>query len=115
MWSTKRKAKGVAMLEPEPGNVYWVGSYLAASGLSINSYLIVDESPTLINAGAPITIDILIRKIESIIDIDKLEYIVLNNADISYAGGLKPLLELAPRVRVVTTNYEAFRLGLYGV
>ncbi len=95
--------------------VYWVGTYIPASGLSINAYLIIDEYPTLINTGAPSTIDNLIKKVQSIIDLKDLQYIVLNQAGVGYAGGLTTLAGMAPGIRIVTTEYEAFRLGLYGL
>jgi len=95
-------------------DVYWVGSYLPASGLSINSYLIIDDYPTLVNTGAPITTETLLKKIKSVIELDRLDYIILSNADISYAGGLRQLLNLAPGARVITSAYEAMRLGFYG-
>lgn len=93
--------------------VYWIGTYMPVSGLSINAYLIIDDMPTLINAGAPITVDKLIKKLETIIEPKELQYIVLNQADISYAGGLKTLTTLAPQSRIVTSKYESYRLGLY--
>ncbi|MHB8841007.1 MAG: oxygen-binding di-iron domain-containing protein [Candidatus Aquicultor sp.] len=95
--------------------IYWVGTYIPASGLSINSYLILDEYPTLINAGAPISAGQLIKKIQSVVDLHDIQYIVLNQAGVSYAGGLQYLLELAPQARVVTSKYESIRLGLYGL
>ncbi|MBE0446585.1 MAG: hypothetical protein IBX64_00475 [Actinobacteria bacterium] len=103
------------MIEPEQGYAYWVGDYIPSAGLSINSYLIVDDYPTLINTGAPITIDTLINKVESVIKLTNIEYIVLTNADIAYAGGLPRLLEIAPQARVIASAHEAMRLGLYGI
>ncbi|MCL6472102.1 MAG: hypothetical protein K6T91_04745 [Firmicutes bacterium] len=95
--------------------IYWVGTYIPASGLSINAYLIIDEYPTLINTGAPITVDSLLTKVRSVIEPHEIQYIVLNQADIAYAGGVSSLAELAPQARIVTSEYEAFRLGLYGI
>ncbi len=95
--------------------IYWVGTYIPASGLSINTYLILDEYPTLINAGAAISAGQMIKKIQSVADTRDIQYIVLNQAGIGYAGGLQHLLELAPQARVVTSRYEAIRLGFYGL
>lgn len=103
------------MIESEQADIYWVGDYIPAAGLSINSYLIVDEYPTLINTGAPVITDTLIKKIESILEPSSLEYVALSNAAISYAGGLSRLLEIAPQARVVASTYEANKLGLYGL
>jgi len=103
------------MVRGDHGGIYWVGTYIPSSGLSINAYLIIDDYPTLINASAPIAVEKTIKKIRSVIDLEDLQYIVLNQADVSYAGGLKTLISLAPQARVVTSEYEAYRLGLYGI
>jgi len=103
------------MVRGDHGGIYWVGTYFPSSGLSINAYLIIDDFPTLINASAPIAVEKTIKKIRSIIDLEDLQYIVLNQSDVAYAGGLKTLISMAPQARVVTSEYEAYRLGLYGI
>lgn len=103
------------MVMPLLDDIHWIGEFIPAAGLSINAFLIKDEYPTLINAGAPITSDTIIDKLASLIDLSRLQYIVLSNADISYAGGLTKLLPQVQQARIITSDYEAFRLGLYGL
>ncbi len=103
------------MFQSNKNGVYWIGTYIPASGLSVNAYLIVDDLPTLINAGAPITVDRLIKKLNTVIEPGDLQYIVLNQTGIDYAGGLKNLTALAPQARIVTSEYESYKLGLYGL
>lgn len=102
------------MVQPKE-EIYWVGTYIPASGFSINAYLIIDEYPTLINAGAPVNVQRMIKKIRSVLSLHDLQYIVLNHAGVSYAGGLEYLSVLAPQARIVTSKFEAMRLGFYGL
>ncbi|MEW5706821.1 MAG: hypothetical protein AB1743_08500 [Actinomycetota bacterium] len=96
-------------------NIHWIGTYMPTTGLSINSYLILDEYPTLINTGAPVTVKNLIKNIQSIMDLHNLRYIVLNQSGIAYAGGLEAILSVSPQARVVTSEHESLNLGLYGL
>ncbi|SHH14221.1 response regulator [Clostridium grantii] len=63
-------------------NIYWVGSYDKLNGLHCNPYLIIDgDEAILIDPGSVIDFEIVYKNVTSLIDIEKLKYIVLSHQD----------------------------------
>jgi flavorubredoxin len=94
-------------------NSYWVGKVddrpvpfhrlTLVKGTNYNCYLLDTEKPTLID-----TVDIaygveFVKNLESIIDLNKLQYVVINHVEPDHAGGLPALMNKAKNATIVTT------------
>lgn len=92
---------------------YWVGKVddrpvpfhrlTLERGTTYNSYLLDTEKPTLID-----TVDIaygveFVKNLETIIDLNKLQYVVINHVEPDHAGGLPALMNKAKNATIVTT------------
>lgn len=97
-------------------DIYWVGTiewllkHFHSHELSIhrgttyNAYLILDDKPTLIDMVKNTHIDDLIKNIESIISIEKLEYLVVNHAEPDHSGAFPVLISKNPKLKVVCSK-----------
>ncbi len=80
-------------------DIYWVGAidwnqrnfhgYETPRGTSYNSFLILDEHPTLIDAVKAPFFTQLAQRIRSVIDPRKIEYIISNHSEPDHASGLR--------------------------
>lgn len=92
---------------------YWVGKVddrpvpfhrlVLEKGTTYNSYLLDTDKPTLID-----TVDIafgveFVKNLEQIMDLDKLQYVVINHVEPDHAGGLPALMNKAKNATIVTT------------
>ena len=96
-------------------SIYWIGVNdrhtelfeglwtIQDEGISYNSYLILDEKNVLIDITSKFTTDELLDQVRSLIEPEKLNYIVINHMEPDHTGGLKALLLLAPRVKLLGT------------
>lgn len=79
-------------------NVYWLGvvdwnvrdfhGYSTDQGSTYNSFLIVDEKITLIDAVKKEFADELLQSISHIVDPKKIDYVVSNHTEMDHTGGL---------------------------
>jgi flavorubredoxin len=93
-------------------NVYWVGildfverdfhNFTTHRGLTYNSYLILDEKPTLIDGVKHKFVGEQIRKIKRYIDPSKIEYVVVNHIEPDHSSGLPELAKIANPTFVCT-------------
>lgn len=80
-------------------DIYWVGAidwnsrnfhgYDTPRGTSYNSFLILDEHPTLIDAVKAPFFTQLAQRIRSVIDPRKIEYIISNHSEPDHASGIR--------------------------
>lgn len=95
--------------------VYWVGAldpYLRAfdlvmplkKGTSYNSYLIIDEKITLIDAVKSGFYDQFKQNISEVIDPTDIDYIVINHFEQDHTGTLNKLLETATKAEVIVSK-----------
>ncbi|HPN87832.1 MAG TPA: FprA family A-type flavoprotein [Candidatus Omnitrophota bacterium] len=92
-------------------NIFWVGSidwdlrnfhgYDTPSGSTYNSYLILDEKPTLIDAVKSYGSQEMITRIKEIIDPAKIQYIVSNHTEMDHSGAIDELLKYCPNAQIV--------------
>jgi flavorubredoxin len=78
--------------------IYWVGAidwnirdfhgYSTNLGTTYNSYLIVDEKITLVDAVKKEFADELIDRISQIVDPKKIDYVISNHTEMDHSGGL---------------------------
>jgi flavorubredoxin len=73
-------------------------------GTTYNSYLIMADKPTLVEAVKVTFRDEYIEKVKSLIDPLKIEYLILNHTEADHSGAVPWLAEVAPNARVVTSE-----------
>lgn len=101
-------------------NTYWVGKVdnrdvpfhrlVLTKGTTYNSYLLKTEKPTIID-----TVDISFGKeyrdnLEQLIDLTKIQYIVINHTEPDHSGGLAALAAKANNAVIVCTESAVFEL-----
>lgn len=105
-------------------NVYYVGKIddrdvpfhrlMLTKGTTYNSYLLDTEKPTLID-----TVDIsfgmdFVKHLETIMDLSKLQYVVINHVEPDHAGALGALMNKAKNATIVTTKFgKSFLVGMF--
>ncbi len=100
--------------------VYWAGyidwnlrnfhGYSTPSGSTYNSYLIVDEKPTLIDAVKHYGFEENLARIKEIIDPAKIRYIISNHTEMDHSGTIDKLLKYCPNAEVVCSPKGAEEL-----
>jgi flavorubredoxin len=102
-------------IEITPG-VHWIGVNdrttdlfegmwpISGDGVSYNSYLIKDDKPAVIDLAKAIKGEDLLRRINSLVDVSTLEYIVLNHMEPDHTGVLKQFAKLAPQATFLCTE-----------
>lgn len=93
-------------------DIYWVGvkdwnlmefhGYKTPLGSTYNSYLIMDEKITLIDGVKHYMSHENLARIQSLVDLSKLEYIVVNHVEMDHSGNIPEIMKLAPQAKVVT-------------
>jgi len=94
-------------------NIYWVGGidwdlhdfhgYSTERGSTYNAYLIIDEKTVLVDTVKHYFVDEMIKRISSIIDPEKIDYIVSNHVEMDHSGGLTRLKEICPNAVIITS------------
>ena len=97
-------------------NIYYVGVddrknhlfenlWPVPNGISYNAYLIKDEKIALIEGGVKIDFERqFFENLRKIIDISKIDYIVVNHMEPDHTGTLQTLFKLAPNSKIVITS-----------
>lgn len=95
-------------------DIYWTGyidwnlrnfhGYSTPSGSTYNSYLILDEKPTLIDSVKNIGTEKMINYIKEIIDPSKICYIISNHTEMDHSGSIDKILEYCPNAQVVCST-----------
>jgi len=92
-------------------DIYWTGAidwdlrnfhgYSTPHGSTYNSYLIIDERPTLIDTVKGYGFNEMLDGIKEIIDPSKIQYIISNHTEMDHSGNIDRLLEYCPEAEVV--------------
>ena len=103
--------------------IYWVGAvdwavrdfhgYETPRGTSYNNYLIDDDEPTLFDAVHHDFVDISIKNISRITDLQKIKHIVINHIENDHATGLEKILEIVPFANIYLTERGKNGLGRF--
>ena len=114
-------------VEITPG-VYWIGVNdrttdlfegmwpISGDGVSYNSYLIKDEKPAIIDLAKAIKGEDLLRRINSLVDVAAIEYVVINHMEPDHTGVIKKIAAAAPRaVFVCTEKARGLLQSFYGI
>lgn len=95
--------------------VYWVGivdwnirtfhghTYTTKRGSTYNAYLIIDEKVTLVDAVYGPFGGELIERIQEIVPVEKIDYIVVNHIETDHSGALPELMKLCPKAKLFGT------------
>jgi len=104
-------------------NVYWVGAidwdvrnfhgYLTSRGTTYNAFLILADKVTLIDTVKASMADEMFSRIASIIEPDKIDYIVSNHAEMDHSGALPEAIEQIKPEKVFATKMGAKALNAH--
>jgi len=94
--------------------IYWVGAidwnirifhgYDTPEGTTYNAYLIVDEKVALIDTVKAPFFEEMIQRIEEIIPLDKIDYLISNHVEMDHSGSLPRTKELAKNATIIATE-----------
>jgi anaerobic nitric oxide reductase flavorubredoxin len=114
-------------IEIKPG-ITWVGVNdritqffeglwdISQEGVSYNSYLIRDEKNAVIDLNKAILTGEYIDKLQSLVDLEKLDYVIINHMEPDHTGVLRTLIKAAPQVQLVGTEKTCNMLEkFYGI
>ena len=94
-------------------DVYWIGVNdrttdlfeglwpITNEGVSYNSYLIDDEKKAIIDLTKSFKGDEYLNQIDELIDISKVDYVVVNHMEPDHSGILRTLKRIAPQVTLL--------------
>ncbi len=103
-------------------NVYWVGKsdweirrfhgdeYSTHRGSTYNSYLIKEEKIVLIDTVWQPFSKEFVENLKKEVDLDKIDYVVANHAEIDHSGALEELMRLVPGKPIYCTRAATMSL-----
>ena len=104
------------------GDIYWVGAidwtvrdfhgYHTREGSSYNSYLILDDIPTIIDAVKAPFGEELVERIERLVPLDQVKQVVMNHAEGDHSGALPYLISKLPNATIFTNQICADTLKI---
>lgn len=94
--------------------IYWVGAidwnirifhgYDTPEGTTYNSYLIVDDKVALIDTVKAPFFEEMLERIQEIIPLDKIDYLITNHLEPDHSGSLPKIKELAKNAKVIASK-----------
>ena len=103
------------MKERIKNNVYWIGKidweldkfhgddYSISNGSSQNAYLIEEEKTILVDTVWAPHKDEFIANLEKVVDLDKLDAIIVQHGEVDHSGSLPLLMEKRPDLPIYCT------------
>lgn len=95
--------------------IYWVGAidwnlrnfhgYLTQRGSSYNAYLIVDEKVVLVDAVKACFADEMFERIRSVIDPQKIDYVISNHAEMDHSGALPEVMGICKNAELIVSPH----------
>jgi anaerobic nitric oxide reductase flavorubredoxin len=93
--------------------IYWVGvvdwnirdfhDYITNRGSSYNAYLITDEKTALVDTVKAAFCNELVDHISELVDIEKLDYIIVNHVEMDHSSSLPLIAKLAKNAKILAT------------
>lgn len=109
-------------------HIYWVGVNdrttelfeglwnIRAEGVAYNSYLIDDDKKALIDMSKEMMTDEFLIQVSQLMDLSKLDYVVINHMEPDHTGALQALRVIAPNVTLIGTQKTRDMLAsFYGI
>ena len=102
----------MSVIEIKP-DVYWIGVDdrttdlfegmwpITKEGVSYNTYLIDDDKKVIIDLAKSLKADELFENINEVVDIAKIDYVVINHMEPDHTGVLRTLKKIAPNVTLL--------------
>jgi len=78
--------------------------YVTSRGTSYNAYLVHDEKTALIDTVKAPFVGELVNNISDIIDIEKLDYIIVNHVEMDHSSSLPIIAKLAKNAKIISTT-----------
>lgn len=108
------------MFEPYQAakDIYTIPSYFPIPGygiLPVNAFVLNAAEPVLVDAGLVPLSDEFIKKLSLIINPTNIKWLWLTHADMDHVGSLHRILEMAPRIRIITTFFACGRMSLFQI
>jgi len=97
-------AKGVYWVGAIDWNLRFCGSYNTPRGTTYNAYLIVDEKITLIDTVKGVFFDEMFSRIKEIVDPSKIDYVVVQHAELDHSGALPQLMKHVQGAQIVCSQ-----------
>jgi len=98
---TTELAKGIYSVGAVDWDVRDFHGYSTYKGTTYNAFLVVDEKVTLFDTVKRSHKDELIRNIRAIIDLEKIDYIVVNHVELDHSGCLPHMIDLIKPEKVI--------------
>ena len=93
-------------------DIYWVGAkdwnlrefhgYNTPDGSTYNAYLIMDKDITLVDGVKHYMTEEQLNRMKSVVDFNKLKYVVVNHVEQDHSGSIPQIMKLAPQAEIVT-------------
>ena len=109
--------------EQVSANVWWVGAvdwnvrnfhgYLTGRGSTYNAYLILDDKITLVDTVKAPFADEMLARIRSVVDPEKIDYIISNHAEPDHSGALPAAAAVIKPEKIFTSMAGAKTLTAY--
>lgn len=94
--------------------IYWVGAidwsvrnfhgYLTGRGSTYNAYLVIDEKVALIDTVKEPFSKELLDRISSIIDPEKIDYLISNHVEMDHSGAIPYVMEVCKNAKIITSD-----------
>ena len=114
-------------VEIRPG-VYWIGLNdrttdlfegiwpVSEAGVTYNSYLIRDQKNAIIDLAKGFKTDEYFEKIEAIVPLSAIDYIIVNHMEPDHTGAIRALTRISPKLTIIATEKAREMLGaFYGI
>ena len=104
-------------------NVYWVGAvdwhvrefhgYRTQRGTTYNAFLVIDDKITLIDTVKKEFAGEMLRRISTVIDPEKIDYIVSNHSEPDHSGALTETIAAVKPEKIFASSFGAKTLEAY--
>lgn len=112
---TKNKLDYDKAIEIEKG-IYWIGYNIERVYFHTNPYLIVDgDEAVLIDPGSVIDFDVILKKIKSVVDVNKVKYIILHHQDPDLCSSVKKFEGIVKDISIHIPIRSSVFLRYYGI
>lgn len=107
--------------------IFWVGakdfsirdfhSYQTTRGTTYNAYLVRAGKTALVDTVKETLFEQMQRRVESIISLKELDYLIINHCELDHMGSAEKILTLAPNAKVIASakGAEGFLLHFPGL
>lgn len=97
-------ADGINWVGVVDWNIHDFHGYVTRRGTSYNSYLIRDKQNALVDTVKYTFSDEFVKKLREIIDLEKLQYIIINHLEKDHSSSLPIIAKLAKNATIITSQ-----------